>query len=98
MEHRPREKHQNADGLSKKTESYDRKQIKDENLQDHKPNFKFLADPTLFDRPWLTVWRWIRCASTADNPRIVNGSQRGQRMMTRMTRNGSWQPLRKCPR
>ena len=55
MEHRPRERHQNADGLSKKTEFFKKKQIKDENLPDHMPNFKFLADPTLFDRlPELT--------------------------------------------
>ncbi len=48
VEHRPREKDQN--GVSKKTEFYDKKQIRDENLPEHMPNFKFLADPTLFDK------------------------------------------------
>ncbi len=49
MEHRPREKHQIADGLSKKTEFYLKKQIKDENLSEHMSNFKFQADQSLFD-------------------------------------------------
>ena len=50
MVHRPREKHQNADGLSKKSEFYAKSSIRDERLPAHMPNYKFLADRELYDK------------------------------------------------
>ncbi len=45
IEHRKREKDQNADSLSKKTEFYALREIRDENLPKEMANFKFLAKP-----------------------------------------------------
>ncbi len=49
VEHRKRERHQNVDSLSKKTEFYIRREDRDANLPSEMPNFRFLVDPTQFD-------------------------------------------------
>ncbi len=50
VEHRKREKHQNVDSLSKKTEFYTKREEKDASLPPEMENFKFLADPDLYRR------------------------------------------------
>ncbi len=45
IEQRKREKHQDADSLSRKTEFYALREISDENLPKEKANLKFLAKP-----------------------------------------------------
>ena len=50
VEHRKREKHQNVDSLSKKTEFYTMREEKDASLPHEMENFKFLADPDLYQR------------------------------------------------
>ncbi len=49
VEQRKRERHQNVDSRSKKTEFYTRREDRDANLPSEMPNFRFLADPTQFD-------------------------------------------------
>ena len=49
IEHRKREKHQNVDSLSKKTEVYAQKEMRDENMPQERANFKFLTDPIKYE-------------------------------------------------
>ena len=55
MEHRTREKHQNADSLSKKTEFYERLEEKQANQAEVKDGFSFL-DKDTYDKLPLTRW------------------------------------------
>ena len=50
VEHRKREKHQNVDSLSKKTEFYAVREERDASLPPEMENFKFLDDPELYRR------------------------------------------------
>ena len=55
IEHRTREKHQNADSLSKKTEFYERLEEKQTNQAEIKDGFLFL-DKETYDKLPLTRW------------------------------------------
>ena len=55
IEHRTRDKHQNADSLSKKTEFYERLEEKQANQADIKDGFSFL-DKETYDKLPLTKW------------------------------------------
>ena len=55
IEHRMRDKHQNADSLSKKTESYERLEQKQANQAEVKEGFSFLDKETYEELP-LTRW------------------------------------------
>ena len=55
IEHRTRDKHQNADGLSKKTEFYERLEDKQANQAEIKGGFSFL-DKETYDKLPLTRW------------------------------------------
>ena len=55
IEHRTRDKHQNADSLSKKTEFYERLKEKQANQAEVKDEFSFL-DKETFDKLPLTRW------------------------------------------
>ena len=55
IEHRLRDKHQNADGLSKKTECFERLQPKQANQSEIKEGFSFLNKETYEALP-LTRW------------------------------------------
>ena len=55
IEHRTRDKHQNADSLSKKTEFYKRFDEKQANQADIKDGFSFL-DKGTYDKLSLTRW------------------------------------------
>ena len=55
IEHRTRDKHQNADSLSKKTEFYERLEEKQANQSDIKDGFSFL-DKETYDKLPLTRW------------------------------------------
>ena len=55
IEHRTRDKHQNADSLSKKTEFYERIEEKQANQKKIKDGFSFLGKDTYNRRP-LTRW------------------------------------------
>ena len=55
IEHRTRDKHQNADSLSKKTEFYDRLEEKQGNQSEIKDGFSFL-DKETYDKLPLTRW------------------------------------------
>ena len=55
IEHRTREKHQNADSLSKKTEFYERLEEKQANQAEIKDGFSFL-DKETYDKLPLTKW------------------------------------------
>ena len=55
IEHRTRDKHQNADSLSKKTEFYDRLEEKQANQSEIKDGFSFL-DKETYDKLPLTRW------------------------------------------
>ena len=54
-EHRTRDKHQNADSLSKKTEFYERLEEKQANQAENKDGFSFL-DKEIYDKLPLTRW------------------------------------------
>ena len=56
IEHRTRDKHQNADSLSKKTELYERLEEKQANQVEFKNVFSFL-DKETYDK--LPVTRWL---------------------------------------
>ncbi len=49
VEHRKRERHQNADGLTKKTEFYERQEEQKKEAPEILPGFNFLARPTQYD-------------------------------------------------
>ena len=55
VEHRTRDKHQNADSLSKKTEFYERLEEKQANQSEIKDGFSFL-DKETYDKLPLTRW------------------------------------------
>ena len=55
LEHRTRDKHQNADSLSKKTEFYERLEEKQANQSEIKDGFSFL-DKETYDKLPLTKW------------------------------------------
>ena len=55
IEHRTRDKHQNADSLSKKTEFYERLEDKQANQSEIKDGFSFLGKET-YDKLPLTRW------------------------------------------
>ena len=55
IEHRTRDKHQNADSLSKKTEFYERLEEKQANQSEIKDGFSFLDKETYDELP-LTRW------------------------------------------
>ena len=55
IEHRTRDKHQNADSLSKKTEFYERLEEKQANQSEIKDGFSFL-DKETYDKLPLTRW------------------------------------------
>ena len=55
IEHRTRDKHQNADSLSKKTEFYERLEEKQANQSEIKDGFSFL-DKETYDKLPLTKW------------------------------------------
>ena len=55
IEHRTRDKHQNADSLSKKTEFYERLEEKQANQAEVKDGFSFL-DKETYDKTPLTRW------------------------------------------
>ena len=55
LEHRTRDKHQNADSLSKKTEFYERLEEKQANQAEIKDRFSFL-DKETYDKLPLTRW------------------------------------------
>ena len=55
IEHRTRDKHQNADSLSKKTEFYERLEEKQANQAEIKNGFSFL-DKETYDKLPLTRW------------------------------------------
>ena len=55
IEHRMRDKHQNADSLSKKTEFYERLEQKQANQAEIKEGFSFL-DKETYEAPPLTRW------------------------------------------
>ena len=55
IEHSTRDKHQNADSLSKKTESYERIEEKQANQPEIKDRFSFL-DKEIYDKLPLTRW------------------------------------------
>ena len=55
IEHRTRDKHQNADSLSKKTEFYERLEEKQANQAEIKDGFSFL-DKETYDKLPLTRW------------------------------------------
>ncbi len=50
IEHRRREKHQNADGLTKKTEYYEEKEKQAEGAPQHISGFALFEDPTQFEQ------------------------------------------------
>ena len=54
-EHRTRDKHQNADSLSKKTEFYERLEEKQANQAEIKDGFSFM-DKEIYDKLPLTRW------------------------------------------
>ena len=56
IEHRTRDKHQNADSLSKKTEFYERLEEKQTNQAEIKGGFSFL-DKETYDK--LPPTRWL---------------------------------------
>ena len=55
IEHRTRDKHQNAYSLSKKTEFYERLEEKEANQAEVKDGFSFL-DKEIYDKLPLTRW------------------------------------------
>ena len=55
IEHRTRDNHQNADSLSKKTEFYERLEVKQANQSEIKDEFSFL-DKETYDKLPLTKW------------------------------------------
>ena len=55
IEHRTREKHQNADSLSKKTEFYERQEHREADRPDIKDGFSFMDKETYASLP-LTRW------------------------------------------
>ena len=55
IEHRTRDKHQNADNLKKKTEFYERLEEKQANQAEIKDGFSFL-DKETYDKLPLTRW------------------------------------------
>ena len=55
IEHRTRDKHQNADRLTKKTEFYERLEEKQANQAEIKDGFSFLVKET-YDKLSLTRW------------------------------------------
>ena len=56
IEHRTRDKHQNADSLSKKTEFYERLKEKQANQAEVKDGFSFLDKETYDKLPLTSGW------------------------------------------
>ena len=55
IEHRTRDKHQNADSLSKKTEFYDRQEQREADRPEIKDGF-FFMNQEIYDTLPLTIW------------------------------------------
>ena len=55
IEHRTRDKHQNADSLSKKTEFYERQEQREADIPEIKDGFSFM-DKETYDSLPLTRW------------------------------------------
>ena len=67
IENRTRDKHQNADSLSKKTEFYERLEEKQANQAEIKYSFSFL-DKDTYDKLPLTRWLDKQGISYQDSP------------------------------
>ena len=70
IEHRMRDKHQNADSLSKKTEFYERLEQKQANQAEIKEGFSFLDKETYEALP---LKRWLDKSGTSNSraPRVT---------------------------
>ncbi len=82
IEHRKREKHQNADGLSKMTDHYMEREVIEENATGQVDSFRFLADPGQFletpdleeldeveERGHGAVWVWHEAQEPSSDTR-----------------------------
>ena len=69
IEHRPREKHQNVDSLSKKTEFYERKERREADRPEIKDGLSFM-DKETYDSLPLTRWLDKSGKPIKDNPEL----------------------------
>ena len=69
IEHRTRDKHQNADSLSKKTEFYERQEQREADRPEIKDGFSFMDKETHDSLP-LTRWLEKSCKPIEDHPEL----------------------------
>ena len=77
IEHRTRDKHQNADSLSKKTEFYERQEQMEANRPEIKEGFSFM-DKETYDSLPLTRWLDKSGRPIEDHPELPKSLQRKQ--------------------
>ena len=85
IEHRTRDKHQNADSLSKKTEFYERQEQREADIPEIKDGFSFM-DKETYDSLPLTRWLDKSGKPIEDHPELPKGSS-GEDGLEEKTRN-----------
>ena len=75
IEHSTRDKHQNADSLSKKTEFYERQEQREADRPEIKDGFSFM-DKETYDSLPLTRWLDKSAKLIEDHTEISNGASR----------------------
>ena len=69
IEHRTRDNHQNADQLRKKTELYERQELKEADSSEKKDRFSFI-DKVIYDNFSLTRWLDKSVKPIGDHPEL----------------------------
>ena len=87
IEHRKRDKHQNADSLSKKTEFYERQEQREADKPEFKDGFSFM-DKKTYDS--LPLTRWLDKSSKPIEDHTELPEERPERTIMRKNRVNQW--------